>query len=451
MGRTRSGETEATVGSGFRWPLELRSAESAVLGQFTRAQTIASVSGIEGAVALSQADLVRYTGMSQPSVSRARESLEDDRLLVSSGSRREGRGHPTSRWQVSQDYFVVGVNLRDDFGTPGRLQGFVVTLDGRHHTHDDAIIVCSSTEVDEVVHKIAELVGNLAKKAQDQGDGAHLLGVGVSLGGHVRDGRVIRSHNLGWSDQIALNDLVGQALASENLGWVPVIVENNANSIAASLNPRGGPALYRAVVVIGQRGIGCGLVINDDVWRGDHGKAGELGHVPVSLDLASQGCICVDDGPYDRNCRFNCRCGQHGCLETVATPQAITHAVQGSDVGTRVRTIDDVNDLIQQGDSTARRVVEFAGRALGYALAGLVLSLDPECVRIEGLAPLVDESTAAGKIYLAAIQAVLKRHGFSEPLVQLETIAYATSDAMQAESALAIARDVIQRFLRDQQ
>lgn len=434
-----------------QWSLSLRSAEAAVLAQFARAHALAVAADehehSDEAIALSQSELAKATGLSQPTVSRALDALLERGVIAPSEARQEGRGHPTTRWYVTDRFYVVGINLRDDFGAPGHLYGVATRLDGRLLHNDSQNLDNLPASVEEVVDGIAALTVKL-RKAEDP---HRLVGVGVSLGGHVSDAGIVRSYNLGWAEGVALQKKVHDALSEDNLGRVAVVVENNANSVAASLNPRGGPAQWRAVVIVDHRGIGCGLFLNDALWRGDHGKAGELGHVPVPLELASRGCLCTEDGPINVDCRFACRCGGHGCLETISTPQAITRAVrEDASQGAKINTIEGAAKLLEDGDAVARRVFEFAGKALGFALTNLVLTIDPKRLRLGGLGSLVDEESPTGKVYLAAMHAVVDRHGFSRPNVQIETYPRPTAESIQDQAAAAVAVDVVQRFLTDQ-
>lgn len=435
------------------WTLSLRSGEAKVLAHCVRVQ--ADGPGIREhlgePVPLSQSVLSKETGLSQPSVSRALEGLQARGILMEDGTHQEGPGHPTTLWRVTDDFYVIGINLRDDYGIPGRLVGVATTLDGRRLAAPEQPYPLGegTVSVDRVSEGIAKLVGQLPKEEDPATKAGRLVGVGVSLGGHVFAGRVVCSHNLGW-EGVALEKEVHRALSKHGLGRVPVIVENNANSFASSLNPRGRPP-RRVVVIVDYRGIGCGLFLGKKLWQGDHGKAGELGHTPVQLDLARHGCVCPADGQVKPDCRFTCRCGKHGCLETVSTPQAIIKAVsEDLKPPAEVHTIEEAAALFEQKNPAAVDAFHFAGEALGYALANLVLVLDPQRLRLYVKDTLVDQQAKAQGAYFAAMNRVLDRYQFSEPKVDIETRPYVSTDSMQEQAAYAVAGDLVQRFLTDQ-
>ncbi len=155
-------------------------------------------------------------------------------------------------------------------------------------------------------------------------------------------GVVRRAPNLGWRDVD-----VPAAAAAE-----PVGVDNEAN-LAALGELRAAPELDSFVYVSGEIGIGAGIVLHGDLFRGARGWSGELGHVCVR-----------PDGPL-------CRCGARGCLEQYAGQEALL----------RTAGVPDLSALVDRGGVA----VGAAGRALGVALAGVVNLLDVDTVVLGGI------------------------------------------------------------------
>ncbi len=106
-------------------------------------------------------------------------------------------------------------------------------------------------------------------------------------------------------------------------------------------------------------GIGLGLILNGEPYRGRLGIAGELGHVRAVVDGGAL-----------------CRCGNRGCLETVASAAAVADSL-----GVHVPL---VVELVTAGDERALRAVAAAGEAVGTAVAAVVNVLNPELVVIGG-------------------------------------------------------------------
>ena len=150
------------------------------------------------------------------------------------------------------------------------------------------------------------------------------------------------------------------------------------------------------VIKVGQ-GIGAGIVLNGQLFSGDDYGAGEIGHVVV-----------VEDGPL-------CKCGNHGCLEAVASiawivrrAQEIAQIVTTSPLSQYVAEgqaidLDAVVQAYAAGDPAIRRVIEEVGRHLGIAVANLVGVLNVRRVVITGrVAPF-------GPVLGAAIRQELSR------------------------------------------
>ena len=127
-------------------------------------------------------------------------------------------------------------------------------------------------------------------------------------------------------------------------------------------------------------GIGGGLVLGGQVYRGAHGYAGEFGHVVVDHDGA--------DCPG--------ACPGRGCLEALASGRAIgvageraARAAPDSPLGRRLAESGTVlgqavTELAHDGDEAARAVLADVGRRLGAGLTGIVNALDPDVVVIGG-------------------------------------------------------------------
>jgi predicted NBD/HSP70 family sugar kinase len=189
-----------------------------------------------------------------------------------------------------------------------------------------------------------------------------LLGVGVGVPGSVdsQASGVVDAPTLGWSDA-----QVGPMLRAA-LG-VPVLVDNDVNTLAAAESIYGvGRAHSSYLVVTVGRGIGCGIVIDGNIYRGANGGAGEIGHIPVS-----------DDGPA-------CACGARGCLEaTIGDVALLAAAVARGAVGKDGKTAD-LLEAARANNVAALDIYRNAGALLGRALAGVIHTLDPEVVVILG-------------------------------------------------------------------
>jgi predicted NBD/HSP70 family sugar kinase len=178
--------------------------------------------------------------------------------------------------------------------------------------------------------------------------------------------------NLGWSDQPVANEL------ETRLG-VPVHVENESNLAALAEHWTGAAVgIDDFVCVFGEVGVGGGVVLGGELFRGSHGYGGEFGHVSV-----------VPDGRL-------CACGSHGCVETLVGQESIARAAGIPATSGRSRSLtDELVRRAEAGDPKVLRALRDAGRWLGVALASTFNVLDLQAVVLGGcfgpLAPwLVD-------------------------------------------------------------
>jgi glucokinase len=144
-------------------------------------------------------------------------------------------------------------------------------------------------------------------------------------------------------------------------------LENDANAAAYGEYWRGaGRGCDSMVLLTLGTGVGGGLVLHGELWRGADGMAGEIGHVTVE--------------PNGRTCR----CGNAGCLETYASATAVVEnyrELSGIEEGV---SAEEVGRRALEGDANARQSYREAGRSLGIAFAGLVNLLNPEQIVIGG-------------------------------------------------------------------
>jgi glucokinase-like ROK family protein len=204
-------------------------------------------------------------------------------------------------------------------------------------------------------------------------DWERVVGVGIGIPGPVDatlHTLVAPPRMAGW-DGVDVEYVLRTALS------VPVILNNDTN-VGALAESRYGAAAGEsdfAYVKVGT-GIGCGLVINGEIYRGSSGVAGEIGHFTVD-----------GNGPL-------CDCGNRGCLEAMAgAPQLVRYALDaGYDQGEVAADAQgqreiDVAEVVQaalHGDSACQSAIRRAGELIGVALANLVNLVNPSVILLDG-------------------------------------------------------------------
>ena len=188
-----------------------------------------------------------------------------------------------------------------------------------------------------------------------------LRGVGIGLAGIVDSQRGILRHSpfLGW-DNVPLGDMLEKRLS------VPVTVDNDVNTLTFNEQWFGiGQGIDNFLTVTIGRGVGLGMVINGQLYRGPHGSSGEFGHMVMD-----------PNGPV-------CDCGNRGCLEAlIADPGVLRKARKV--FGDQDLTMDDLLGLAQNGNIKAVNIFSEVGNTLARGIANLINVLSPGLIIISG-------------------------------------------------------------------
>jgi predicted NBD/HSP70 family sugar kinase len=210
----------------------------------------------------------------------------------------------------------------------------------------------------------------------------------------------------GWAGLNAMDELTARL-------DLQVSVDNDANLGAlAEVSFGAGRGLSDVIYVMVSSGVGAGIVLDGKLHRGVTGVAGELGHVNVRADGAV------------------CRCGNRGCLETVASTDAVLSLLRPAHgAGLTVRRLVE---LLDAGDAGAQRVVTDAGHEIGRVLAGLCNVLSPSGVIVGG-----DLGVAAGPL-LNGIREALDRYALPPVRAALELRAGVLGERAEVLGALAL-------------
>jgi glucokinase-like ROK family protein len=355
----------------------------------------------------SRADIARHTGLSRTTVSSLVADLIDRGLVVERADAEQqrdsgGAGRPPVLLALDRS---AGAAIGIDFG---HSHVRVAVADLSHE------ILAESTRTMDVDGSAAEglgaaaaLVDRLLAEAGVPRDRVINVGMGVPgpishITGSVGNGAILP----GW---VGVNP---GAEMERRLG-LPVSVENDANLGAF------GEALFGAgrgaqeiVYLKVSSGIGAGLIVGGRIHHGAGGTAGEIGHVLVD----EEGHVC--------------RCGNRGCLETVAATGALVDLLRrshGEDL-----TVEAMLEAARGGDLGCRRVIHDAGRALGQVVATLLNVLNPELLVVGG------DLAGAGDLLLDGVRESVSRAALPEAARRAEVVAGVLGDRAQVLGALAL-------------
>jgi predicted NBD/HSP70 family sugar kinase len=330
---------------------------------------------------ISRAEIARITSLTRTTVSDIVADLLDEDLVseIGVGASLGGKS-PVLLSLVEDSRYLIGLDLaRDEF------RGAIVNLRGK--IRELVTLPVNGKNGDEALVMVYEILDRLM-----QAPWLPLIGIGIGTPGlvNITEGVVMNAVNLDWVD-LPLAQLV------EARYHLPVNILNDSQAAAMGEYTYGKnhSSESNLIVINARHGIGAGIIINGRLFQGDGGCAGEIGHVVV-----------VPDGGQP------CRCGNHGCLETVASTQALIQRVQS--LGSQSAptqfpqeaqgiTLDTIEQGFISGDPLARQAVLETGHYMGMAISSLVGTLNIQKIVLAG------DMTRFGKPWLEAIQGMISQ------------------------------------------
>ncbi len=318
---------------------------------------------------LSRAQLALRSGLTKSTVSTAvRELLDEGWLTEADTAAAVGQGRPSTPLQIcAHARGLIGVEVAVDC-----LRAVGVSLLGEVVWSCEQAL--ATQEPAAVCTQVAALV---ARASAELGlRGFQLSGVGLGLPGAFEEASgVLRfAPNLGWRN-VHFAPLLTQAFQHAGLPNVPVNIQNEADAAALSEYEFAHNEPSDALIFVTcDVGVGAGIVLDDRLYTGSQGLAGEIGHTILQFDGAL------------------CSCGRRGCAETLIGARALA------------RELQDKGELRQ------------AGQALGVLLQNLWTSFNPAVLVVGGKScvnhpALVDIATATLNAYAASA-------GMSAPVVR---------------------------------
>ncbi|WP_194290813.1 ROK family protein [Nocardia aurantia] len=292
----------------------------------------------------SRADLAARTGLTKATVATLTEPLLRQRILLETEPQSTGPGRPSRPLRFHPEAPVaVGAEINVT-----HLAATVRTLDGSTVAHRRTEIDNRTRDAENIVTDTADLIRTVLP------DNARLLGIGLAVPGTVHDATVTRAPNVPGLTGIRVADHLSTLLQTAE-----TLLDNEAN-LAAFAHLWPGPAATPDFAYIsGDVGVGSGLVLGHELFRGATGFAGELGHVVIDRDGRP------------------CNCGGRGCVEQYAGLSTIL-ATAGHP------TVDTLITALADNAPRARTAVSDAGAALGIALSSLLNLVDVATIILGG-------------------------------------------------------------------
>ena len=302
---------------------------------------------------ISRTEIVRFSGLSAATISGiTAELIENDLIYEKEAGDSHGGRRPILLALNPGGGYVVGFKLTED-----HITGVLTDLKATVIASLTSPLSSHSTEA--VILALEDGVNALLEKSVIRMN--QLLGVGVGLAGIVDAQKGILRHSpiLGW------HNVPLQELLETRLG-MSVTIDNDVNTLTLTERWFGvGQGRDNFLTVTIGRGVGLGMIVNGQLYRGAHGGSGEFGHTVID-----------PDGPV-------CACGNHGCLEALIADPALIREARKK-LGDQGLTLDELLSRAEQGDEAAREIYSKAGETLARGIANLINVLSPELIIISG-------------------------------------------------------------------
>ncbi|TDN90794.1 ROK family transcriptional regulator [Microbacterium sp. BK668] len=310
---------------------------------------------------LTRGDVLDITGLSRMTVSSRIDALLESGLIAERGTERVTGGRPSKRLEFNTSHATVITASVDTTHTTVALtdlRGRVVAED----RIDVAVAHGPSETLDAIAGRAEHLLAVAAERSP-------VAAIGISVPGPVDpdSGRPSQPPIMpGW-DAYPIADHLHDRLG------VPVLVANDADAAALGEQRTAHPDSRSLCFIKVSSGIGTGIVLGGQVYRGTDGGAGDIGHVKIA-------------GYED----LLCQCGSHGCLAAGASGRAVARSLTA--LGKPASSGSDVGAYLAAGDTDAARLTQEAGRAIGEVVSMVVSLLNPGEVVLGGMlasAPLL--------------------------------------------------------------
>ncbi len=312
---------------------------------------------------ISRVDITKSTGLSQATVTGITASLIDEGLLLEKKPGESDGGRPPILLALNPDgAYAVGVYL-----SISQINVVIINLEATILASYEMPLRKQNYAPETIADKIVQAVQECMWQANFSRN--EISGIGIGLPGLVapHTGLIRFLPNYQW-EKVNLHDMVQKKIDH------PTYIENSANSLTLAEQWFGeGRGVDNFIVVTLEYGVGMGIIINGQLYRGHKGTAGEFGHTTVD-----------PDGPL-------CRCGKKGCIEAIVGNNAILRKAEAAAQKDEWKpnnpddiTIEEVILAARQGAPYLRNIFAQAGRILGIGLSNLIRIFNPAKIIISG-------------------------------------------------------------------
>lgn len=336
---------------------------------------------------ISRAALVRATGLSATTISSIASELLKSGYITETGEGKSSGGRRPILLAFQPDQkMVIGIDLGASHITTAltNLQGKIKGIQSKKFN--------ASEDPEGAIEHIRQEAKTLLH--QESREPNRVLGIGIAAPAPLE------GEKLDMLSPVILPQWEGIRLVEkiEAASGLPVYIDNDANAGAIAEKWWGsGRGVSNLVYIKLGTGVGAGLIINDKIFKGTGGTAGEIGHTTINIK-----------GPM-------CRCGNRGCLESYVSNLAILAETKkrledypASNLHQKDLTIERFVEAAQEGDEIAVDIIVSAGKNLGIAIANLLNLVNPELIILGG------DIVEVGELFVDAVRSTAFNRSISK-------------------------------------
>jgi len=372
---------------------------------------------------ISRAEIAKRTGLNKSTVSALVDELLAEGLTLEIGTGESQGGRKPINLSINKEIgSVIGIDLGVNY-ILSILTNFAGQIIWEKRITIKNIIDSPQQKINDLFDLIRETVQHAPSTRRG------IIGMGIGVPGMVdyNQGHVLSAPNLLW-ENIKLKEIIEQEFK------IPTLIDNEANAGAIGEKWFGlGKKSSELIYVSAGTGIGAGIIINNELYRGSRGLAGEIGHMTVDVH------------------GITCTCGNVGCWEEYASEKALIRYLKENATEypesillskTNLDYIDSLNifqivDAAIKGDALAIAGFKNIGYYLGVGVANLMNAFNPEYVVIGNVLPL------AGDILMNELRKEVDRRCFSS---KYSNVNIASSELYMNACALGAVALVISRI-----
>lgn len=340
---------------------------------------------------LSRADIAKLTGLTPASVTNITKILIESDYLIERGIGESSGGRPPILLEINiKARYVIGISIG-----VGNIEVALTDLGANIRLKKSLNIDERNTDEENVFIYLINLINEVLEISEV--DRRKIAGIGVAMHGIVNPILGISQY----APYYKWKNINIKSILEEKFDY-PVFVDNDVRAIALGESLFGvAKGIENFIEINISNGIGAGIIIDNKPYYGMDYSAGEIGHIVVEQDGAL------------------CKCGNYGCLESVASNKSIERRVIRSiKQGISSSLVDDIEDIEKitikdiliaalKGDELSNVVLKEASRYIGVGISSLVTILNPKLIVMVG--DIFDEN----KIMIETLSETVKKRGLS--------------------------------------